>query len=799
MPELIITEKPSSAKKMADALADGKPEKHSVNSVPYYTLKHKNKDIIVACAVGHLYTISEIEKSPWSKYPVFDVEWVPTSENDKTANYSKKYLKVIKSLCKDADSFTIATDYDIEGEVIGLNIIRSICKKKDASRMKFSTLTKPDLIKAYEQKSNTLNWGQAFAGETRHILDFFYGINLTRALTDAINKASGGFKVISSGRVQGPALKIIVDREKEIKAFIPVPYWQIELNGIIKTSEIKAMHIDDKIFDKEKALAIMDKVKDKKEGIIFSTEKKQFKQEPPVPFDLTTLQTEAHRCFRIKPKETLDHAQKLYTEGYISYPRTSSQKLPQVLGLKNILEQIRLQQNYTELANKVLKTNIIPKEGNKTDDAHPSIYPTGIIPENLSDREFKIYDIIVKRFLSVFMDAAIRETNTIIINISSEHFITKGTVTIYKGWHEFYAPYVKLDETEIPLVNKGDIINVKQIDMLDKFTKPPNRYTQSSIIQALEKKNLGTKSTRAQIVETLFDRGYVIGDNNIEATELGIKTVDTLLKHCPEILDEELTREFEEKMELIRKGSKIGENVGPEIIEDAKKILIKIIDKFKKNQELIGQELFESNKEAIKIATTIGKCKNCEKGELVLRKGKYGKFIACNNYPDCKTTFNLPQGGVVKPTEKICESCTHPMVQIKLPKKAPQDVCINPNCPSKISIDGESADSLSNNEVKIEMPSFPEEGMTCPNCKEGKMVLRKGFYGMFLGCNNYPKCKTMMKIVDGKVDTNPIIQYAKKAPAKKKAVKKTEKTSSEKKVVKKKAVKKKTVKKKVDK
>ncbi len=468
------------------------------------------------------------------------------------------------------------------------------------------------------------------------------------------------------------------------------------------------------------------------------------------------MQVEAYRCFKIKPKETLDIAQNLYSEGSISYPRTSSQKLPKQLGFKKILEALKKQKDYTKLAEKILKTSLVPNEGKKTDDAHPAIYPTGVTPKKLKEREEKIYDLIVKRFLSVFAEPAKRETNTIIIDIKGEEFITKGTVTIYKGWHEFYSPYVKLDEVELPQVNVGDTVDIDKIELLSKETKPPNRYTQSSIIRALEKKDLGTKATRASIIETLFTRGYVVGENNIEATELGIRTADTLVKYSPKIVDEELTRHFEEEMERIRKKEKTGEDV----IKEAKGVLNKIIDVFKKNEEKIGSELSSANQEAIKIATTLGKCHNCNDGEITIRRGKFGRFAACNKYPDCKTTFNLPRTGIVKPTDKTCETCGMPVINSRQPRKGPQEHCINPDCGTKMN----NGESNGNGE-------FPEEGMQCPKCDGGKMILRKSFYGQFLGCDKYPKCKTMMKIVDGKVDTTPITP----SPKKKKVKKKTKK------------------------
>src|SRR3989344_6372027 len=212
MVELIITEKPSSAQKVAEALADSKPTKKKNKQSSYYELTHNKKEIIVTSAVGHLYGLTEDKKKGWS-YPVFDIKWTSSDLMSKELKYVKDYIDTISMLAKKAKDFTVACDYDIEGEVIGLNVVRFACKQKDANRMKFSTLTKPDLIKAYENKSPKIEWGLAKAGEARHFLDWFNGINYSRALTHAI-KTTGGFKLMSTGRVQGPALKMLVDKEK---------------------------------------------------------------------------------------------------------------------------------------------------------------------------------------------------------------------------------------------------------------------------------------------------------------------------------------------------------------------------------------------------------------------------------------------------------------------------------------------------------------------------------------------------------------------------------------------------------
>ncbi|MBI2547842.1 DNA topoisomerase I [Candidatus Woesearchaeota archaeon] len=726
MYELIISEKPKAAQKIAEALANGKAIKKVYQGVPYYEITRGNKDIVVAAAVGHLYGLAQKGKSTWT-YPQFDVEWKLTADMSKDARYAKKYYTLLKKLAKDAREFTIACDYDVEGEVIGLNILRFICKQKDAHRMKFSTLTKPDIVEAYDHKSPTLNWGQANAGETRHELDWYYGINVTRALSAAIRQ-SGRFKVLSSGRVQGPALKIIVDREKEIKAFIPVPYWQIELHGRVNNGMLQAWHKQDKFWNKEDATRIFTKIKDCKQGMVVQIERSQMQQPPPVPFDLTTLQTEAFRHLHIKPKDTLEIAQELYTSGYISYPRTSSQQLPPTIGYKHLLTNVGKQDKYKAYCEKLLqKKTLQPNNGKKTDPAHPAIYPTGIVGE-MEGNEVRVYDLIVRRFLATFGDPALRETNTITLEVRAEPFVAKGTRTVVKGWHELYGPYAKFKEEELPPVQEKDQVSVEEIFLHDKETQPPKRYTQASLIKELEARGLGTKSTRASIIDTLFQRGYVYEDP-IHATDLGMATVTMMGQYTPMMVDEELTRHFEGEMEEIREGKKKPVTV----LAEAKEVLTKTLKEFKEKEKKIGQGLITAEQETRKAMNELGPCPVCGKGQLTMKSGKYGKFIACTAYPACTATFKLPQFGLIKPSKQACVQCQYPEITIIRKGKQPQNICINPECPSK---------KITDVHAKKEMEAIAN-GSTkpCPLCKDGSVVLRRGIYGSFYGCSRYPKCK----------------------------------------------------------
>ncbi|MBT6995586.1 DNA topoisomerase I [Candidatus Woesearchaeota archaeon] len=677
MTELIITEKPMAALKIATALGDSKPIKKTKGKSVYYEITRNKKEILVGCAVGHLFGLAEKIKSKWGTYPIFDIEWKPKADIDKNAKYTKSYVTLLKQLGKKADEFTVATDYDLEGAVIGANIIREALKLKDAKRMKFSTLTKDELNDSYTNASKHLDFNMIDAGETRHYLDWFYGINITSALSTSVKTATGRFKILSSGRVQSPTLKIIVDKEKEIKKFKPETYWEVYLDGLHKKEIILAKHKDDKIFDKKRKNEILKNTKNKPAKVSKLNEIKK-NQNPPTPFDLTSLQIEAFRHLRISPKESSQVAQELYISGLISYPRTSSQKLPKSINYKKILKG--LSKSYKkETAELLKKKTLKPNEGKKSDPAHPAIYPTGE-KGSLSGKNARLYDLIVHRFLAVFGEPAIRLTVSAQINVNKEIFTLAGTTTIKPGWHTLYGKYAKFKEEEIPKMKEGDEIKVKKIQDEEKETQPPARYSQASIIKQMDKLNLGTKSTRAMIIDTLYNRGYIEGDQ-LEATELGMNIVEVLEKYSPKMLDEELTKHFEEEMGQIREGKVKKEKV----ISEAKKVLIEILNKFKKNEKVLGEDLSKATIETENKMRELGVCQKCGKGKLIIIHSKKTRkrFVACNAYPNCKTTYGLPQQGLLKKEKNPCKHDGFPQIKVITRGKRPWILCLNPKCPGK--------------------------------------------------------------------------------------------------------------------
>tara|TARA_Y100000310_G_scaffold339460_1_gene432153 strand:+ start:2327 stop:4399 length:2073 start_codon:yes stop_codon:yes gene_type:complete len=675
MTELIITEKPQAALKIATAISDKKPIKHTKGRAVYYEIQHKGKKIYVGCAVGHLFGLTEEVKSKWSDYPTFDITWKPKYEIEKGSAYIKAYLSTLKYLGKKVDIITVATDYDIEGAVIGYTAVKYGLGKEDARRMKFSTLTKDELIKSYDGAQKNLDFGMIDAGIARHHLDWFYGINLTKALSMSLKSASNYFQVLSTGRVQGPTLKIIVKREEEIQKFIPETYWEIYLDGLYKKYKILAKYKGDKFSDNKKVKEILKKTEGK-QAKISEIKKTTSNQLPPFPFDLTSLQTEFFRHYKVSPKDTSNLAQELYISGLISYPRTSSQKLPLSIGYEKIIKKLQKQKEYSSSCESLLKIKLKPNEGKKKDPAHPAIYPTGE-PANLSGRQAKLYDLIVRRFLAVFGKPAKRQTVSISIDVNKEIFKLTGTTTIDPGWHTLYGKYAKFKEEELPEMNKGEEIKVKKIFDEEKETQPPKRYSQASIIKELEKKNLGTKSTRALILDTLYERNY-IQNQPIEATKLGINLIKTLKKYSPEIIDEKLTKEIEEDMEKIR-SKKLKKET---LIKNVKKILEKILTNFKQNESKIGKELAEAAKETKQKANEVGTCMICKKGKLriIYSKKTRKRFVACDAYPKCKTTYGLPQQGLIKPVDKLCKHDNFPQVNIIRKGKRPWILCLNPDC-----------------------------------------------------------------------------------------------------------------------
>lgn len=686
---LIVTEKPDAAQRIAAALdLNGKAKKVEDKGVPYF-IAERGKQIIVVPAIGHLYTVAE-EKTGRNYYPVFHFRWVPRYVAEKGAGHIRAWLETISKLAENAEMYIDACDYDIEGSIIGYTLLKYACGNKEAvaRRMKYSTLTREELENAYESLLPTLDFGLIEAGRARHEVDWLYGVNLSRALTIAAKDWSGHYATISTGRVQGPTLSFLVAREKAIRSFVPTPYWCIRAEVEIENQVFEAEYTRDVIEMRKEAETIMSECKGS--GVVEAVELKQFQQAPPTPFDIGSLQSEAYNLFGYTPKRTLDIAQRLYLDALISYPRTSSQKLPPSINYREVLDGLKGISEYKELATELLnKEELKPSEGDKEDPAHPAIYPTGKLPERpLDDAERRIWDLIVRRFMAVFAEPARRQSVKVRINVNGHIFYLRGRQTLVDGWLRFYDPYVRSEEVLLPAISEGQKIRIKRIILEDKFTRPPPRYNPGSLLKEMESAGIGTKATRADIIQTLYDRKYV-RDERMVVTDLGFEVLEVLQKNCPTIVSVELTRNLEEKMDKIQANLERRENVILEAIE----ILKPVVEKLKTKETAIGEQLSYAIKKARIEERTIGTCPVCGNGLLmILHSRKTGKrFIGCSNFFKglCRTSFPLPQKGSVTPSGETCRGCGWPTVQVKIRGKRPWMLCFNPKCPSRGGSDGQ--------------------------------------------------------------------------------------------------------------
>ena len=676
--ELIIAEKPKAAEKIAAALAGRRAKSKRRGRVSYFTLKRHGRLLVVVPAAGHLYGLAELDKAKGWHYPSFELGWRPLHEIERGSAFAQAYLATIKELAKHAHSFTVACDYDLEGELIGWNVLRFACGVEDGARMRFSTLIKDDLVRAYESKADHLERGLAAAGEVRHRLDWYWGVNLSRALTAAL-KAAGLFRVLSIGRVQGPALALIAAREREIRTFKSQRFWQLGLCCAADQARFIASHERDRFFDKAEFESVLATVRDLKSARVVDIESRRFVHSSPHPFDLTALQLEAYRCFKLSPKTTLEIAQELYVDGLISYPRTSSQKLPPELGWAAIISALAKQPSYADVCKALLEQKkLSPAEGPKTDPAHPAIYPTGQRAGKLSQRAAKLYDIIVRRFLATFAPQCIRQRTKALLELGGQRFVAQGTTTLAPGWTAIYN-YVRFKESELPKLSKDQTVKVLELLPSEGKTQPPKRYTPATIVRELERKALGTKATRAEIVDTLLKRGYASGES-IELTELGASIVETLESYCSRILDEALTRHFERDVEAVQAGQTRPEAV----LAEARLVLTEILTQFRAKETEIGAKLKAAVAQSERKARLVGSCPVCASGHLrmVLSRKSGKRFLACDRYPDCKITLPLPQSGLLR-TKGPCKACGWPTMALIRKARRPWTFCVNKNCPSK--------------------------------------------------------------------------------------------------------------------
>lgn len=558
---LVIAEKPKSAARIASAL-DLKPKRYK--RITYFSGEVNGEQVYVVPALGHLFTLEQKGKA--FTYPVFEVQWVPLAR-------AKDFCELIKKVGEKANVAVNACDFDIEGSLIGYNAIRFLTRVKEIRRMKFSSLTREELRKAFENL-NELDLSHVEAGIARHTIDWFWGINLSRALMLSLRKV-GKWRVLSIGRVQGPTLALLVKRELEIKNFKPKIFFLLKAR-ILGHDFVSKVRFE----REEEARQVRDKISAEKASLL-EKEVREYKRHIP-PFDLTTLQVEAYRIYGLSPSKTLRIAQSLYENALISYPRTSSQKLPR-MNFRRIITNLSKLSQYKDACEEILKKKkLVPFQGKKEDPAHPAIHPTGVIPEELSEDQRKVYDLIVRRFLACFSEPLVVQRYNLKFSIGG--YVFEGEFSNYSelGWLKIYS-FMETKKFKDVFDRESYEAEVKVEKVKEKG---PRRYTQASLLREMEKRGLGTKGTRAQIIATLYKRGYIAG-KRIRVKDLGFRVYNLLKCFSPKILSEELTRELERDLEDIIEGKKSKD----EVVDKAKKLLEQILSEMKEKESQLARML----------------------------------------------------------------------------------------------------------------------------------------------------------------------------------------------------------------
>ena len=628
---LIIAEKAQAAEKIAHALGGNPTKMVQIHGVPVWITKWQGKNCIIAPAAGHLFTLHTDEKG----YPVFAFKWVPKHLVDEDAKHTKKFLDVLKLLAKRAVFFINACDYDIEGSLIGYMIIKHVGDVNRAARARFSSLTKQEILKAFSNLL-PLDMDMVEAGYCRHVLDWLWGINISRALMDVYYRAFGKPRILSAGRVQTPTLAHAVQITLERNLHIPDPLFypivRININNVIYTLE----NLDNPFQSKHEAQTYVSSVREYGYAIVEDISVKNVTLPPPHPFNLPDLQAEAYRIYRLLPYRVQKIAEDLYLNALISYPRTNSQKLPPTLDNREILEKLKnVSSEYQKLASMLLRETkgvLKPNNGPKDDPAHPAIYPTGESTHGkLSTAHYRVYDLVVRRYLATFSKPARIRYIDIVFRVGYRRFVLRGVQITEYGWLKYY-PFAQPKERVVPhtLLKRGQHIPISSVSIRIVYSKPPSPPSRYLLLKWMESVNIGTESTRAEIIEVLYRRGYLISrrKRGAEASDLGIAIVSVLKKYLPQLTSVDLTRQFEEYINKIRSAKLKCDPV----LSEAKSILSMYLTQFQRYLNTVAKELYkyvELDEEQLK---TIQSCRIChrmavDKGFCIFHLEAYRRIL----------------------------------------------------------------------------------------------------------------------------------------------------------------------------
>ncbi|WP_135805669.1 DNA topoisomerase I [Halorussus marinus] len=724
--ELIITEKDNAARRIAAILSGESAEAERRNGVNVY--KWGGKRCIGLS--GHVVGVDfPDEYNDWRDVEPVELIDAPIEKKATKENI----VRTLRLLARDADQVTIATDYDREGELIGKEaweLVREANDDVPIRRVRFSSITENEVVDAFADPDE-LDFDLAAAGEARQEIDLIWGAALTRFLSLSARQLGEDF--ISVGRVQSPTLKLIVDREREIEAFDPEDYWELFADLLKETDEETAefesqyFYLDEddneaeRVWDEAAAETAFEALEAATEAIVERVSRRTRTDDPPAPFN-TTQFIRAAGSLGYSAQRAMSIAEDLYTAGYITYPRTDNTVYPDDLDPEELLDAFAGDYHFGDDAEDLLGADEIePTEGDEETTDHPPIHPTEDVPTKgeLDDDEWEVYELVVRRFFATVAESATWEHLKVVAGVEADgdthRLKANGKRLLEEGYHAVY-PYFNSTENYVPDVTEGESLAITDARIEDKQTQPPRRYGQSRLIETMEELGVGTKSTRHNTVEKLYDRGYVEGDPP-RPTQLAKAVVEAAEEYAELVVSEEMTSDLEADMTAIAEG----EADLNEVADESREYLQQVFDELRDSREEVGDLLQKS----LKADKTLGPCPDCGE-ELLVRQSRRGSyFVGCDGYPDCEYTLPLPNTGKPLILDETCDD--HDLHHVKM--LAGRQTFVH-GCPLCKAEEADEADD----EVIGE----------CPDCADehgGELAIKHLQNGSRLvGCTRYPDC-----------------------------------------------------------
>jgi DNA topoisomerase I len=706
---LVVAEKFNTALRIAVVLSDGRMKRSRIAGTNVFEFERPEGPYAVVGLRGHIVELDyPAELREWSLAGLPKLlETVPEKRVTEGG-----IVSALQSIVRQYERVIIATDFDREGELIGLECLELLQKVHphiEVKRARYSALTREEIEQSFTHLQE-LDHALAEAAEARQEIDLVWGALLTRYLSLTAGQRGRGF--LSVGRVQTPTLALLVERDQAIKEFQPTPFWELFATGEKGGEEFRLRHAHGIFEKKDDAERVYARVQGADSGIVREFKEEETRRRPPIPFSTTLFVAEATRL-GLGAANAMRIAEDLYTQGLISYPRTDNTVYPRGVGLRTLVEKFK-DGPFGPAAEFVLQQpSFRPTRGRTETTDHPPIYPTSATdPKKLRPDHAKVYELVVRRFLATLAPDAVGRSRTTAVEVRGERFEGKGQHLLEPGWYSVY-PYSSPDEVPMPPLVVGETVRITAVDLKEDQTKPPRRFTQGSLIQEMERLGLGTKSTRHDVLQKLFDRHYV-GQRQLEPTSTGIAVTEALRAHAPVITRPEMTHRLEEDMELVAESKK----PKSEVLEESREMLRGAYALLAANERGVHETLTG----AMDRQHFVGPCAKCGGALRLTRSPRGARWVQCVNNPtSCTATYALPAAGFVEPApEFLCATCKVPRVKIIFRGQRPELYCINPECAEH------------HRAFRIGV---------CPSCGS-PLHIRYSFAGKrFVGCSGYPTCR----------------------------------------------------------